>query len=194
MAGRHVRFRISNIPDDLSYEELHEAFEDQLHLEEFSFERRSLCADAFQTGGNLLAGEVVVSEEEADILRGPYKDAKIFVRRTIILRFEERQLKDVPPPAQVRAVGDAASAGGAAGRALPSGGYSPGAGSDLTASPVRAADTQSEMSQTTASGSVAGSTTSAVPLIGREALPVRTAAADGGSQSLKPRPKQRAGR
>eukprot|EP00928_Gymnodinium_smaydae_P021270 TRINITY_DN18281_c0_g1_i1.p1 TRINITY_DN18281_c0_g1~~TRINITY_DN18281_c0_g1_i1.p1 ORF type:complete len:177 (-),score=35.76 TRINITY_DN18281_c0_g1_i1:57-587(-) len=101
-----ARFHVSNISPDVNEPELYEALTDQLGLEDVTLLDASL-ADA---GDGTQIAEVELPDAEADLLRGPYREAKVYIRRTLILRFAERQC-DGASSSNGRASGAATSGG-----------------------------------------------------------------------------------
>lgn len=84
MKRRNPRFRLTNPTSPLTYQELNEALSDQLMLEgvEMDFDMLGFALPQ-QT-------ELECCEEEAKVLRGPYREAKIVVEGIpIYLTFEE---------------------------------------------------------------------------------------------------------
>mmetsp|Transcript_103248 Transcript_103248/g.181994 ORF Transcript_103248/g.181994 Transcript_103248/m.181994 type:complete len:216 (+) Transcript_103248:2-649(+) len=68
----------------MTYEELVDALSDQLALEGFRIDKETLDFEVPQVF------ELELPDDEADILRGPFSDAKVVVeRQTIVLRFKE---------------------------------------------------------------------------------------------------------
>mmetsp|Transcript_29728 Transcript_29728/g.81408 ORF Transcript_29728/g.81408 Transcript_29728/m.81408 type:complete len:209 (+) Transcript_29728:112-738(+) len=86
MAGSECsRFRLEHPGTDVNEHELLEALTEQLNLDDVK-----LVAGSIQeVPDGVQVAEVELPDEEAEILRGPYREAKIYIRRTIIVRFTE---------------------------------------------------------------------------------------------------------
>lgn len=84
-----ARFRIRNIPANVKWEELEEALEEQLVLEDIKMKEPPL-----ELGANgLYETEVELPDEEGDLLRGPLKQAKVHIREIFQLDFQEIKSK-----------------------------------------------------------------------------------------------------
>lgn len=82
--AKRARFRVTNSTSPLTYAELVDGMSTQLMLEGFRIDKESLDFRSPQIF------EMHLPDDEADILRGPFSDAKIVVgRETIVLQFKE---------------------------------------------------------------------------------------------------------
>lgn len=96
-----VRFEITNIAKNVSYDELLEALTKQLALDDVDLITDSLKPDGNATGGDTQAAELAIPDDEADLLRGPMQEAKVFVESlgiTTIIRFREVSGKETAAP------------------------------------------------------------------------------------------------
>eukprot|EP00931_Biecheleriopsis_adriatica_P105398 TRINITY_DN79958_c0_g1_i1.p1 TRINITY_DN79958_c0_g1~~TRINITY_DN79958_c0_g1_i1.p1 ORF type:complete len:150 (-),score=25.85 TRINITY_DN79958_c0_g1_i1:22-471(-) len=84
----NVRFCVTGVPADLNEAELQHALVEQLGLDDIVLHRDSLKEDPAGDNESMRA-EFELPDEEADLLRGPYQEAKVYVRRTIRLQFAE---------------------------------------------------------------------------------------------------------
>jgi len=80
-----VRFRVTNIDEEVTCLELQEALTSQLALDNVQLDAGSLS----RTGDGKQEAEMELSHEEAAFVRGPMREAKVFIGRTMVLHFEE---------------------------------------------------------------------------------------------------------
>mmetsp|Transcript_109871 Transcript_109871/g.309880 ORF Transcript_109871/g.309880 Transcript_109871/m.309880 type:complete len:275 (-) Transcript_109871:206-1030(-) len=99
MAPKLVRFRVSNVGLDVTVEQLLEALTVQLALEGVSLDAGSLVKSG---EGQSQEAEIALPEDEAEVLRGPMSEAKIYVGRTMAISFKEVS----PPPRSSKRVAD----------------------------------------------------------------------------------------
>jgi len=85
---RVARFRLTNINLDVTAQEIIEALGGQLALDDVVLDEKSLRKNGAD-GFNTLEAEFELPDDEADLVRGPMRDSKVFIRRTIVLHFEE---------------------------------------------------------------------------------------------------------
>lgn len=82
------RFRIKDLDEKVGYDELLEALTEQVAIDDAKIDEKSLRPN----GDGTLMVEFEVSNAEATLLRGPMKQAKIFIaslRRSMMIGFEE---------------------------------------------------------------------------------------------------------
>eukprot|EP00927_Polykrikos_kofoidii_P085240 TRINITY_DN9212_c0_g1_i1.p1 TRINITY_DN9212_c0_g1~~TRINITY_DN9212_c0_g1_i1.p1 ORF type:complete len:206 (+),score=55.58 TRINITY_DN9212_c0_g1_i1:136-753(+) len=85
MSGGLVRFRVTGITSDVTHEELLEALNEQLTLDDVVLREEDIQPDP--TGGQV--AEFTLPREEAKLLKSVYSEAKVFVRETMVLTFQE---------------------------------------------------------------------------------------------------------
>eukprot|EP00928_Gymnodinium_smaydae_P044852 TRINITY_DN29939_c0_g1_i1.p1 TRINITY_DN29939_c0_g1~~TRINITY_DN29939_c0_g1_i1.p1 ORF type:complete len:192 (+),score=48.32 TRINITY_DN29939_c0_g1_i1:146-721(+) len=93
-----ARFRISGIASDVTFQELQKALESDLCLEGVALVPNSLRPAASADSGDAATqeAELELPHDEADLLRGPMKEAKIRLRSTMLLRFDETAARTEP--------------------------------------------------------------------------------------------------
>merc|ERR1719253_478526 len=129
LASRMRRFRISGVPDGMTYSQLHEALAQQLCLEDIVLHYEEL--------------EVELPSEEADILRNVFKDAKVvWEASSYILHFQE--ISNTSSSSRAPASHPESRIRSSANTQAPSGGYStyaaaPGVDAARFSSPLPAA-------------------------------------------------------
>mmetsp|Transcript_4591 Transcript_4591/g.9387 ORF Transcript_4591/g.9387 Transcript_4591/m.9387 type:complete len:330 (+) Transcript_4591:53-1042(+) len=93
MPPRSVRFRITNIANGVSYDELLEALSTQIALDDVCLLRHTFKPDSHADGETQVA-EMELPSDEAELLRGAMQQAKVFVQRlgiTTVIHFSELQ-------------------------------------------------------------------------------------------------------
>eukprot|EP00811_Abedinium_folium_P004698 NODE_14326_length_1115_cov_6.970648.p1 GENE.NODE_14326_length_1115_cov_6.970648~~NODE_14326_length_1115_cov_6.970648.p1 ORF type:complete len:239 (+),score=49.05 NODE_14326_length_1115_cov_6.970648:114-830(+) len=81
---KHARFSVVGVPADVTADELLEAFTQQLMLEGVVME-----PTVFLDAEGARSFEFALPEEEAEVLRGPWSTAKVFIRKVLLLCFSE---------------------------------------------------------------------------------------------------------
>mmetsp|Transcript_126407 Transcript_126407/g.369342 ORF Transcript_126407/g.369342 Transcript_126407/m.369342 type:complete len:316 (+) Transcript_126407:106-1053(+) len=93
MPPRSVRFRITNIANGVSYDELLEALSTQIALDDVRLLRHTFKLDPHADGKTQVA-EMELPSDEAELIRGAMQQAKVFVQRlgiTTVIHFSELQ-------------------------------------------------------------------------------------------------------
>lgn len=100
-----ARFLVSGIPRGVTAAELEEALQDQLYLDGVELERGTLRRD---DGGEGQEAEFEIPDEEADLVRGPMKESKVFFERfgtSTVLRFNQIGRQGAPAAKSTREAG-----------------------------------------------------------------------------------------
>lgn len=92
-----ARFRITNVAKSVSHDELLEALTMQLALDDVRLVPHSLKLDV-STGGEMQVAEIELPHDEADLVRGPMRQPKVFIEAlgiTMVILFEELRESEV---------------------------------------------------------------------------------------------------
>mmetsp|Transcript_59706 Transcript_59706/g.129326 ORF Transcript_59706/g.129326 Transcript_59706/m.129326 type:complete len:214 (+) Transcript_59706:15-656(+) len=104
MRSAQAKFKVWNIGRDVTAEELSEALSTQLALEDVNLDMSSL---KLSVDGRTQEAEFQLPDEEADLVRGPMSEAKVFIERissTVVLKFSEIGKERKAPSAPSRSL------------------------------------------------------------------------------------------